>query len=169
MARSVGKKIIWGVIIIVLAIQFVPVNRDNPPITAAINAPVDFSTIIKRSCYDCHSNETEWPWYSFIAPASWLIASDVHDGRKHLNFSTWEDLTQERRLIKAEEIWDEVSDGEMPLGIYLIMHSDASLSDSDKEVIKTWSANYGIPVSRPDVDSIDTSSYPDNGDIEDDD
>ena len=96
------KKIIIALIVILIGIQFIPVERTNPPVTREINAPDNISSILKASCYDCHSNETDWPWYSYIAPVSFLVAGDVMDGRKNLNFSEWDKYEFEKR---AKEFW----------------------------------------------------------------
>ena len=73
-----------------MAIQFVPVVRENPPITAPLAAQAELAQVLERSCYDCHSNQTRWPWYASVAPVSWLVARDVDRGRHELNFSAWD-------------------------------------------------------------------------------
>ena len=123
---------------IVIAIQFIPANRTNPPVTAELDAPVKVLSVFKKSCYDCHSNETEWPWYSYIAPVSWLVSSDVKDGRLHLNFSKWENLSRKDIVKMKEEIWDEIEKGNMPLWKYTILHPDANLTQEDKNLIRDW-------------------------------
>jgi hypothetical protein len=94
--------------------------------------------ILRRACYDCHSNETFWPWYSRIAPISWLVARDVHEGRKELNFSTWNRYTTKQQLKNFKESWAEVAEGEMPPWIYLPVHRDAVLSAEDRRLLRTW-------------------------------
>jgi len=123
---------------IVIAIQFIPAGRTNPPVTAGLDAPVKVLSVFKKSCYDCHSNETEWPWYSYIAPVSWLVSSDVKDGRLHLNFSKWENLSRKDIVKMKEEIWDEIEKGNMPLWKYTILHPDANLTQEDKNLIRDW-------------------------------
>jgi hypothetical protein len=125
-------------VIIFIGIQFVPVDKTNPPVTGEINAPENVMQILRTSCYDCHSNEVKWPWYSNIAPASWLVAYDVHEAREHMNFSEWQSYSAEDKAEDIEEIWEEVEEGEMPLWYYLILHSEAELSESDKAVLKDW-------------------------------
>jgi len=132
------KKVAIGFVLILIAIQFIPVNKTNPPVTADLDAPQDVKFILKRSCYDCHSNETKWIWYSNVAPVSWLVASDVEEGREHLNFSEWGNLTRQKIARKKEHIWEEVKEGGMPLSKYLWMHSDAKLSQKDKDIIHEW-------------------------------
>lgn len=124
---------------IVVAIQFVPLDRSNPPVSADFDGPVPVQDILHRACYDCHSNETRWPWYSRIAPVSWLVVHDVHEAREHLNFSEWTALDLEDRLEMTHEIWEEVEEGEMPLWFYLPLHPEAALEESDLEILRRWS------------------------------
>src|SRR6478752_3717270 len=72
-----------------LTAQAIQIRRVNPPVTAEAQLPAPVRDVVRRSCYSCHSNETEWPWYAYVAPASWLVGHDVNDGRRHLNFSEW--------------------------------------------------------------------------------
>ncbi len=88
------KKALIILIVILVAIQFIPVDKTNPPVTAELDAAMEIISVFKRSCYDCHSNETVWPWYSSIAPVSWLVTADVKEARKHLNFSEWGNLSR---------------------------------------------------------------------------
>ena len=128
-------------IIFVLAIvvaQFVPVTRDNPPVGADFDGAVAVEQVLKKSCYDCHSNETIWPWYSYVAPASWLVASDVSEARKKLDLSDWGLMPSEKQARVAEAVWEEVAKGDMPLSQYLLMHSDAKPTDADKAVLRDW-------------------------------
>jgi hypothetical protein len=121
-----------------VAIQVYPAQRDNPQVEADLEAPADVKTILRRSCYDCHSNETHWPWYAYVAPVSWLVAGDVHDGRRQLNFSQWGQYSAKKRRTKAETIVDQVSEGDMPLPKYVRMHSEAKVGPAEIEILKTW-------------------------------
>ena len=123
---------------ILVAIQFIPVDKTNPTVTAELDAPMEIISVFKISCYDCHSNETVWPWYSNIAPVSLLIASDVKDGRSHLNFSEWENLSRKDIVKMKEEIWEEIDKGKMPLSKYIFMHPEAELDQKEKNLIKEW-------------------------------
>ena len=80
-----------------------------------------------------------WPWYSYVAPVSWLVAHDVEDGREEINFSEWNSYSAEDKEDAIEEIWEEVEEDHMPLWFYLILHPEKRLSDEDKEIIKNWS------------------------------
>ena len=123
-----------------VAIQFIPVERTNPPVEEEISISPDVKLILKRACYDCHSHETIWPWYSRVAPVSWLLAWDVEEGREELNFSTWNRYKQKKRDKIIKEIWEEVQEGEMPPWFYLPLHPDARLSESDHSVLRAWAA-----------------------------
>jgi hypothetical protein len=124
--------------VIIIAIQFIPVNRTNPPVTATLDAPIAVMSVLKNSCYDCHSHETKWPWYSYIAPVSWLVSSDVKEARSHLNFSEWGNLSRKDVAKMKEEIWKEIEKEGMPLWNYTILHPEANLSQEDKSLIKDW-------------------------------
>ena len=116
----------------------------NPPVdpakTLPANAviPPNVESIFERSCYDCHSNKTVYPWYSKVAPVSWLLASDINDGRSNVNFSEWGNLTQKRKLRKLKNICDQVKGGDMPLWFYLPLHPRAKLSAGDVGAICNW-------------------------------
>ena len=131
----------WSVAAIVIfgaAIQFVPVARTNPPVTGDIPAPPEIKTLLRNACYDCHSHETVWPWYSRVAPASWLVAHDVEEGREHLNFSTWTDYKPLKRSVLLADAAEEIDEGEMPLAPYVWMHPNARLTDEQKEQLTAW-------------------------------
>jgi hypothetical protein len=136
-----GKKlrlILIGLLGLLIIIQFVPLDRSNQPVSKEMEAPEEVMVILKNSCYNCHSNETKWPFYSYIAPVSWLVVDDVHEARDEMNFSQWDKLKSEKRTKKIEEIWEEVEEGKMPLPIYLIAHPDAKLDDEQKAIIEAW-------------------------------
>ena len=144
---------IMALCVILFGVQFIPVTRDNPEVVADFGENQEVKNVLQRSCYDCHSHETVWPWYSRIAPVSWLVAGDVNEGREKLNFSTWGSLTEEKRKHLREEMWEEVEEGEMPLGIYLVMHSEAELSDTDKSVIRLWATGHPGKSDSPETES----------------
>jgi hypothetical protein len=105
---------------------------------AEIKTPPEVKNILQKSCYDCHSNQTNWPFYSYIAPISWLVSSDVSNGRKHLNFSEWNNISPEKIVKIKSEIEEEISDDEMPLPIYTFIHSETKLSEEQKTILKNW-------------------------------
>jgi len=103
---------------------------------AAIDAPV--LALIEKSCRDCHSERTVYPWYSYVAPVSWLIRSDVADGRRRLNLSHWSEYSLVRRERSLSEIANQVKDGDMPPSIYTMIHRTARLSEADVDAIFRW-------------------------------
>lgn len=132
------KKILIAVVVILVVVQFIPVERTNPPVTENINSPENISAILRVSCYDCHSNETQWPWYSYVVPVSFLVTGDVNKGRKHLNFSEWDKYDDKKKDKKLEEIIEVVEENEMPLPKYLIIHSDAEIDSEKLRMLKEW-------------------------------
>jgi len=136
---SVGKMLGLIFVIGLVGIQLIPVDRSNPVTDPAleIKAPADVKAIFQRSCYDCHSNQTEWPWYSHIAPMKWFIARDVNVGRQWLNFSEWERYDEKKKQKLKEMIFMAVGMA-MPLGLYVQAHPEAKLSDKDREIIRQW-------------------------------
>jgi hypothetical protein len=127
-----------GILLLLVAIQFVPVDRVNPPVEAEVPAPANVRAILRRACYDCHSNETVWPWYSQVAPVSWLVVRDVREGREELNFSTWNRITTQKQVKKLKKSWKEVAKGDMPPWYYLSIHRDATLSAEDSTALRNW-------------------------------
>ena len=140
--RKMKKKsiILMSVLVPLLLIQLITVDKKNPPVdsTITLTAPLEVISILKNSCYDCHSHETEWPFYSYIAPVSWLVARDVDFGREDLNFSEWNRMTKSDKDHAKEEIMEEISRDTMPMPIYIVTHPSASLSKEDKLLLKNW-------------------------------
>jgi Haem-binding domain len=129
-----------GIVVVValIAIQFIPVETTNPPVESDIPTSPAMKAVLRRACYDCHSNETVWPWYSRAAPISWLLARDVQEGRAELNFSTWNQYSTQQQVKKLKESWKEVREGEMPPWFYLPVHRDARLSADDRTLLEQW-------------------------------
>ncbi len=130
--------------IVFIIIQFIRPNKENPSfdksksIENVLNLPPNVASLLRNSCYDCHSYETNWPWYSNIAPISWVISHDVKEGREHLNFSNWKKYDEEKSLDKIEQIVEEIKEGEMPLPNYLLLHSDAKLGEKEIQILTSW-------------------------------
>jgi len=113
------------------------VNAHAPLLEGAL-VPPDVRSAIDRACRDCHSETTRYPWYSYIAPVSWLINRDIQSGREHLNLSRWSEYSVIRRERCLSEIANQVQDGGMPLAIYSVMHRSARLSRRDVQAIFDW-------------------------------
>jgi hypothetical protein len=134
----IGKPILLLAFAGLIGIQFVPVERTNPPVTGEVTASDQVMETLRAACYDCHSNETQWPWYSRVAPVSWRITQHVRMGRRNLNFSEWQELTRDDQADIKGDIWEEVEDGTMPLPDYLRMHPEAVLTDPQREALRRW-------------------------------
>jgi len=130
-------------LVVFVAIQFFGEERTNPPVGSEIQAPEDVQAILRRSCYDCHSNETRWPWYSRIAPVSWYTIEHVNHARSDLNFSEWPTFDPEEQEHLLEEIVEQVEKGEMPLASYLWIHQGARLSDEERARLMEWAGPGG--------------------------
>lgn len=121
--------------VVLAAIQLVPVDRTNPPVTAAVQAPPEVQAVLRRACFDCHSHETIWPVQAYVAPFSWLVAHDVEEGREELDFSAW-DRVDHRKV--AKKLPKEVGEGEMPPWFYVLAHPSARLSDAERKLLSDW-------------------------------
>ena len=138
------KKILLGLLIIFIVIQFFrPAKNINTQafpgdITHTVSTPDTVLAILKNSCYDCHSNNTRYPWYNNIQPVAWWLHSHISDGKRALNFDEFGSYTLKRQLNKLKAIREEVTGGGMPLSSYLIIHTDAKLSDAEKKLIGDW-------------------------------
>ena len=134
------KKLLIFVILVFVGIQLVPMNvpADLPVKEGdAIESSENVQAILERSCFDCHSSHTTFPWYSNIAPVSWFTKDHVKEGREHLNFSTWNSYTDEKKMKYLEKLPKAIK-SKMPMESYLIMHKDAKLSEDDKKAIAEW-------------------------------
>ncbi len=127
-----------SVFLVFALIQLFPTETRNPPVEQDVPATPAARSVLRRACYDCHSNETRWPWYSRVAPVSWLVAHDVRAGREELNFSTWNRYDTKHRIELLAESWEEIVEGEMPPWFYLPAHRDAELSASDRASLRSW-------------------------------
>ncbi len=123
--------------------QFVRPDRTNPPAAAAASlqakAPPEIKALLDRSCRDCHSNETRWPWYSNVAPVSWLVADDVHKARDKFNFSEWTSYPSDDQDKFLGAMCNLAQRGRMPLPIYLVSHRDARPSVAEIQALCAWS------------------------------
>lgn len=141
------KRMLFTLVVVLVVgfglIQLVPGETSNPPVESDIPTSPEVKTVLKRACYDCHSHETVWPWYSRIAPISWLVAHDVTEGRAELNFSTWNQYTTQQQVKKLWKSWEEVEEGEMPPWFYAVPHQDAKLSAQDWSVLRAWALGVG--------------------------
>lgn len=138
------KRITAGLLIIFILIQLIRPKKNNgvahtnQDITHFVHVPDTVMSILKTSCYDCHSNKTNYPWYAEIAPSSWWLANHIKEGKAELNFSEFSQYSYRRMKSKLSAIAEQVEKREMPLKSYLWLHSTAELSDIQIQLIKTW-------------------------------
>jgi hypothetical protein len=137
-------KILIGIIIFLVLIQFIQPSHNNgtaeaaTDITHTIPVPDTVMSLLKVSCYDCHSNHTEYPWYSKITPVNWWLNNHINEGKRELNFSTFSTGSFKRKDKKLKEIDEQVNKHEMPLDSYLWIHKDAKLNDAQRKLIIDW-------------------------------
>ncbi len=142
------KKLILVVLAVFILIQFIPadlpavIEVNDKDIITNNSLPDDISILIRETCYDCHSNETVYPWYSYVAPVSFLVSQDIRMGREHLNFSEWESLSKLDKAEALDDLVEEVEEGEMPLKKYVFLHPRARLSDEDRERFIVWAEDF---------------------------
>lgn len=146
------KRILVLLLLLLVAIQFFPVKRpaNNPDTTNDLiyveKLKGDVPAILKTSCYDCHSNQTNYPWYSHVAPVSWLLADHIKEGRDKLNFSDWKLNNKRRKIRQLEDIKEQVQHGEMPIDNYTYVHRKAKLTDKQRQLLVSWSETMGEQV-----------------------
>ena len=132
------RLILIVVFVVVLAAQLIPVSRTNPAPKAPLGAPTEVMAVLRGACYDCHSSETRWPWYSRVAPVSWLVASDVSEARGKFNLSDWGLIQPKKQADVREEMWEEVEKRAMPLWFYRIAHPEARLTPAQEATLREW-------------------------------
>ncbi|HEY9114071.1 MAG TPA: heme-binding domain-containing protein [Bacteroidales bacterium] len=144
------KKIVWlSILAALVIIQVIPAGRpevieqNKNDLLLNNSIPDTVANLLKNACYDCHSNQTVYPWYSYVAPVSWLVVRDIKVGRKHMNFSNWESLSKTDKAEHLSDINDEVSMGSMPMVIYPIMHPEARLTAEERQMIVDWTDEFG--------------------------
>jgi hypothetical protein len=147
-ARRIGRAVLILLAVFLVGAQLVPIERTNPAVTADIGAPADVAPLLRRACYDCHSHETRWPWYSRVAPASWLLAHDVDEGRDELDFSAWTAYPPAKQRKKLRESAEQVETGEMPPWYYVLMHPEARLTEDEQGRMVRWARALATPPSR---------------------
>lgn len=141
------KKIGIGLVIILALMQFKQIDKTNPEYNEAedfitITQPSEeMATLIKAACYDCHSHQAKYPWYSNVAPISWMVEHHIEEGREHLNFSKWGSYDTKKANHKLEECIEEIEEGEMPMKPYVVMHSEAKMSKEQKKALMAFFQN----------------------------
>ena len=140
------KIIYWSLIVIAL-IQFIPVDRTNKPVDKKVNfvdvfaTPPAMKNVLKKACYDCHSNETIYPKYAYVAPFSWSVKNHVNEGREHLNFSEWGNFNKDLKKGMLENTVHSVRDYSMPLPAYIAQHAEANLTKEERVLLSNYFEN----------------------------
>ena len=134
------KKTVVAFVVIMIGMQFIPVEKTNPKVDEkiALHTDKEVMTLLKKSCYDCHSNETKWSIYSDIAPLSFGVVSHVNDARKALNFSEYKKISDDIKKARLKRAIKTLKIGTMPLPSYLAFHKDAELTSQERKVLIAW-------------------------------
>lgn len=141
---KVFKTIAWIALIAFIVIQFFPINRNESYTTPETdfmlvnNVPEKIQKKLQVSCYDCHSNNTAYPWYNKVQPIAWFLEDHVKEGKAELNFNEWNSLSNRRKKSKLKGIANQLKDAEMPLTSYTLIHRDAKVSEAEKKMILDW-------------------------------
>lgn len=140
---SLWRKILLAVFVLVIVMQFIRPEHNNKTtqsldITKAYTVPTNIQAILKNSCYDCHSNSTRYPWYTYIQPLGWWMASHIREGKSELNFDEFGDYSPRRQKSKIKAIAESIKDETMPLPSYTLVHRSAKLSENDKKLLIQW-------------------------------
>jgi hypothetical protein len=153
------KRILIVIVIILVIIQFIRPTKNVHPGTqpnSIMNkypASAEVKGILEKTCYDCHSNNTRYPWYNNIQPVAWWLNNHIKDGKRSLNFDEFLTYPANRQAKKMKQVIDEVKEGEMPLSSYTIIHKDAKLTDPEKQALLGWASgvqnSYGLPTEKP--------------------
>ncbi len=144
------KKIIFWIAVVFVGIQLIPIDRENKPVNEKDNfvdiykTPDNIKVILKNACYDCHSNETKYPAYSYIAPISWTVKDHINDGREHLNFSEWGSYNKDLKQNAIEKTISNVRDLQMPLPSYIGYHPKANLTTKQRKELENYFINQQI-------------------------
>ncbi len=122
----------------IVGLSFYPVDRSRGEITGDIKSPPEVKEILRAACYDCHSFETKYPFYSYVFPMSMMIQNHINEGREEVNFSIFENLTESRKRSKFKSIVEDIETNEMPLFEYTLLHREAVLSPEQKQILINW-------------------------------
>ena len=136
--RKISTAALVAIFGAMLCAQFIPIQRTNPSIKGDVVAPPEVKTLLGRACYDCHSNETRWPWYTHVAPVSWWVERDVERGRQQLNFSQWGTYYPNTKRRKLQWVDRALREESMPPWSYRILHPGAGLTKEELIALEKW-------------------------------
>ncbi len=138
------KKVLIALLVVLVVIQFIPTKRNQSnkilptDISLVYNVPQNVQSIFETSCYNCHSNNTDYPWYNKVQPVSWLLESHIEEGKSELNFSEFGSYSMKKRKSKLKALAHEIKEGDMPLFSYTLMHRDARITKNKKTLLLNW-------------------------------
>ena len=138
------KYVLYSLLAVFVILQFFQIDKSTQAsipegdFIAITNPPVEIKALLKSACYDCHSANTTYPWYSYLQPVGWWIDDHIEEGQEHLNFSLWNTYDEKRQKHKVTECMEEVEEGEMPLNSYTWIHGEARLSKEQRESLIAW-------------------------------
>jgi hypothetical protein len=144
---NILKKVLFLLFAVFIAIQFIQPARNTSgqvlptDISKTVSVPENVHAILQTACFDCHSNNTRYPWYNYVQPAAWILANHIKHGKKDLNFSEFGSYSTRRQQSKFKSIASQIEDGEMPLYSYTMIHKNARLTKEEKLVIIKWAQN----------------------------
>ena len=148
------KQVALGLIVVLILLQFFKPEQNNAPVDpefdmlTLVSPPEHIADLIRNSCYDCHSNQTVYPWYSRISPLSWYLNKHIKKGKEELNFSDYGQLDKADKIGALADFCDALDAGTMPLQSYLLIHKEARLSKEDSDALCTWSEKEALKVMR---------------------
>lgn len=143
---NILKKILFLLLVMLIAIQFIQPARNtngqvlSTDISKVVSVPDNVQSILKVACFDCHSNQTNYPWYTYLQPVGWILHNHIVDGKKELNFNDFGSYSKRRQQSKLKAIVSQIKDDQMPLTSYKIMHGDARLSKEEKDLVINWAS-----------------------------
>ncbi len=147
------KKILIGVVLVVVVMQLLQPTRnksegiDATDISNTYEMPEAVHQVLVQKCYDCHSNNTRYPWYVHVQPVGWWLASHIKEGKEHLNFSAFKTYPSKKATDKLEELSEAVTEGWMPLESYLWLHREAKVTPEETQLINTWISSVGVTIN----------------------
>ena len=148
------KKILVGLLMLVLIMQLLQPTRNisegisENDISKVYAVPANIQHVFEEKCYDCHSNNTRYPWYIHIQPIGWWMASHIKDAKDHLNFSEFKTYTSTKAVDKLEELSEEITEGSMPLKSYVWLHADAAVTPEETKAINDWITSLGVKLEK---------------------
>jgi len=141
---SKTRKVLVGLLLLAAIIQTIQPTRNlsdtlgENDISKTYAISDEVHVIFRNKCYDCHSNNTSYPWYTYVQPIGWWMAAHIYEGKEHLDFSEFKTYPPKKAKHKLEELYDAVNEGWMPLETYLWMHHDAEITPADRDAINAW-------------------------------